>query len=115
MDGISFGRLITKKLEELGVKPLKIKTLSNKEKSNNLRKFYINFYKNHYVNNLCNCFEKRKKDIAYHLKAYETMSDEQILMSEKRKNYLNSKETSQQLKDLREFEKESRNSRIMVC
>lgn len=98
MNGLEIGKIVLENAKRLGIKPEVVKPLSDKEKAEGLRDFYINLYKNHYINGFCKCFEQQKQDVAYNLKAYEIMSNEQILSSEKRDIYLRQKELENLLK-----------------
>ena len=114
MDGIEFSKHVAMRLEKTGLGLQKGVNYSYKEKADYLRKFYINFYETDPVNNFCDCFRKQKLDNQYNLKAYEMMTDKQILMSEARERKIRDEETSKFLKDLDESQKISENSKLEV-
>ena len=98
---------ILKNARKYGIKPIKMKPFSNKEKADYIRRLNIdtiNYFKDSHIYGRS---EERDADI---LKAYEMMSDKEILASEKREDELDHEELVQYLKDIQEFERQSRNS-----
>ena len=104
----TIGELIKENMKKLGIKPIHAKSFSEKEQAENLRKHYIDFYENHHIHGFCGCFEKQKQDMEYNLKAYEIMTDKQVLMSEKRSNKLERELFDKRWKKLKEFQEHSR-------
>ncbi|MEK6820144.1 MAG: hypothetical protein AABX71_00345 [Nanoarchaeota archaeon] len=82
-------------------------------KAEKLREEYISVYleDSRYG---CNCLQHIKKEAEYHLRAYQMMTPEEILASEKRALQVQHEETKKKLEELAKFEARSRETRIPV-
>lgn len=76
-----------------------------------LREFYLGMYQMYDVPIRLIGFYPSREDL---IKAYEVITDEQILASEERYAKLSSEESEDYLRKLNEFERESRKTRIWV-
>jgi len=83
---------------------LKTPNISDKEKAQNLRKYWVEVYEAFPIYGFGGCFDNQRQDAEYNLRAYKIMTDEQILMSEKRANEIGWKDFEERWKKLMELD-----------
>lgn len=101
-------RILLEKIKSMGIpsSPGKIKT------ANELRQEYISVYQSQLNQCTCKCISKT--DTRYNLLAYQSMTDNEILLSEERYREYSLQETQRVIQDLRDFEKNSRKTKIIA-
>ena len=82
-------------------------------KARELREEYISVYLGESMFG-CDCLQHIRDEAGYHLRAYQIMTPEEILASEKRALQVEHKKTVEYLKELKRFEERARRTRIPV-